>query len=343
MKKLKQVFWYICVIACTIFADLSVHHIRDKKEQKIENQQLTLEKQELDEVLREGLYITGDSFAYTPDTVTISNMRVGENKLMIDIYFFNKLNEFGITLTKEEVLKEYENFCTGADDYDEIIVFCEDDWSQGKDYIEALREKLNSLEPYNWYDCWDEKIEEIESEQLAALCDTVWEYIDTSSCSYNILQWAQNADYGTCDLDWRLLDLADEWRCSIDEDGNYYFKFDEGKGIAYCNWGKYAHPYEEEQQLYVTKIVYDGGIDDVDDEKYDEWGYTAFAFRPVFGCLIGTQYDENRMKNSSVPEDWVIMDENGQNPCFRYGNIQVSIELDEMRIKRVIISIAEEE
>lgn len=339
MRKLKQIIWYICVISCTIFVDLSVHYIRDKKEQKIEAEQETLEKQNMDNILREGLYITGDSFEYTPDTVIIDNMRVGENKLMIDLYFFNQLNEFGISLTKEEALKEYENFCSGSGSYDKIIVFCEDDWSEKGNYINDLREELNILEPYNWYDCWDKKIEEVDSEQLATMCDTVWEHMDYPY-DYSVWWNAQRADYGGYDLEWRLLDIVDEWRCSIDENGDYYFKFDGGKGTAYCNWGTYTHPYDM-KQLYITKIIYDGGLG-ADEENFNVLGNSMFRPHAAFDCYLGEIYEKSMMKNVHVPDKWVFLEEDEQNPCFRYGNIQVSIELKGTRIKRVILSVEKE-
>lgn len=328
MKKLKLVIWYICVIACTILADLSMHYQGKGKEKDPQ----VLEKQIIDQILRGSLYITGDAFEYTADTVTIDNMQVGENRLMIALIYFNHENKFGISLTKDEVLQEYENFCAGSGNYDKLLTFSLYNyrWNNDGHFKDDLTDEIEYLELSDGDFDWS-KIEEIDSEQLAEICNNILDYSD-------IWREANNVDYGGYDLGWKLLDVVDEWRCSIDENGNYYFKFKEGMGIAYCDWGIYAPPYEK--QLYITKIVY--GNDDLQfSNEMFSMEYGLFATRAAFGCYIGKYYEESSMRVYNIPEEWVILDTQGQNPCFRYGHIQVFIQLEENRVKKVTLSIVE--
>lgn len=325
MQKLKLFIWYICVIACTIFADLSMHYQGKGNEKDPQ----VLEKQIIDQILRGRLYITGDAFEYTADTVTIDNMQVGENRLMIALIYFNHENKFGIFLTKDEALQEYENFCAGSGNYDKLLTFSLYNyrWNNDGDFKDDLADEIEYLELSDGDFDWS-KIEEIDSEQLAEICNNILDYSD-------IWREANNADYGGCDLGWKLLDVVDEWRCGTDENGNYYFLLDGGEGIAYCDWGTYAPHYEK--QLYITKIVYGNN-----DEEMTIQGNMLFTPRIIFGCYISSYYEENYIKNSQVPDEWVVLDGDEKSPCFRYGHIQVSFELKGKRVKRITISIVEE-
>lgn len=321
MKKLKKYIWYICVLACTIFADIAVHYIKDKK---AETDYQVLEKQERDQILREKLYITGDAFEYTPDTVTIDNMQIEEDKLIIALIYFNYKNRFGISLTKNEALQEYENFCNGSGNYDKIMAFALYSWKADPYFKADLYDELEYIERNGGT---SDEIETLESEQFTQLCQDILDYS-------HIWREANGVDYGGYDLEWKLLDVVDEELCSIDENGNYYFKFGEGRGTVYCDWGTYAPPYSEER-LYITKIVYDGGIE-LEEQRNRRADYLGF------NCFVGEKYDVEDMKGARVPAKWVIIDADTKNPQFRYKSFLVSIELENETIKRVTLSIVEE-
>lgn len=326
MKKLKQIIWYICVVACTIFVDLSVHYIQDRKN---ETEYQVSEKQEKDQILREKLYITGDSFQYTPDTVTIDNMQIDENQLMIALIYFNYKNSFGISLTKDEALQEYHNFCNNSGSYDKILAFSLYSWKSDIYFKSDLYDELEYLERNGI--CSDYSVI-IDSELFVEICNNIMKYS-------GVWRTANGVDYGEYGLEKKLLDIVLEERCNIDENGKYYIELNGGIARAYCEWGQYAPPYSEEK-LYITKIVYDGG--DSFKENYNDQTLAVLSGEPVFGCYIGEKYDADNMKNSRVPDEWVIIDGDTQNPCFRYKNIQVSIELEEKNVKKLTLSIVEE-
>lgn len=319
MKKLKLIIWYICVIVCTIVVDFLLHYQGKENETDLQ----VLKQKVIDYNLRRSLYIMNDSIEYNSDMEILDNMQIDENRLVIALSYFNHKNIYNIFLTKDEALQEYENFCTGSGTYDNILLFSMYSW-------EIDRIVQYDLENEFEYLGWD-SIEEADSGQLAEICDNIMEYSD-------IWREAESVDYGEYSLEKRLLDTVSEEKCSIDENGNYYIELNGGIAKAYCEWGKYAPPYSKEK-LYITKIVYDGG--DNFKENEDEQAHVVFRGYPAFGCYVGKQYDVENMKNNDVTGDWVFIDENTQNPCFRYDCFQVLIELNENRVNKVTLSIVE--
>lgn len=187
MEKVEKYIWYVFVAFCT-FLVVVVFHVCTNVEVD-DTTERTVEKKELDEQLREHLYITGDTIQYTPDTVTITNMQIEENRLLIDLAYFNSYNRVNISLTMDEALEEYDNFCKGSGNYDRILALSEFDWKQeingrgSMDYIEAyqynpdyildITEEIQRVEPDFIYNNFG--IREIDRELLVQACETVLE------------------------------------------------------------------------------------------------------------------------------------------------------------------------
>lgn len=187
MEKAEKYIWYVFVAVCT-FLVVVVFHVCTNVEAD-DTTERTVVKKELDEQLREHLYITGDTIQYTPDTVTITDMQIEENRLLIDLAYFNSYNRVNIYLTMDEALEEYDNFCKGSGNYDRILALSEFDWEQeingrgSMDYIEAyqynpdyildITEEIQRVEPDFIYNNFG--IREIDRELLVQACETVLE------------------------------------------------------------------------------------------------------------------------------------------------------------------------
>lgn len=187
MEKVEKYIWYVFAAFCTFLVVVVFHVCTNVEVDDITER--TVEKKELDEQLREHLYITGDTIQYTPDTVTITNMQIEENRLLIDLAYFNSYNRVNISLTIDEALEEYDNFCKGSGNYDRILALSEFDWKQeingrgSMDYIEAyqynpdyildITEEIQRVEPDFIYNNFG--IREIDRELLVQACETVLE------------------------------------------------------------------------------------------------------------------------------------------------------------------------
>lgn len=177
--KIEKYIWNVFVVVCAflavavLFRVYIVGDVDDTTERMVD-------KKELDEQLREHLYITGDTVQYTPDTVTITNMQIEENRLLIDLAFFNSYNKRNISLTMDEALEEYDNFCKGSGNYDRILALSELDWEQKivnlevyQDYILDITEEIQRVEPDFIYNAFG--VKEIDQGLLVQACETVLE------------------------------------------------------------------------------------------------------------------------------------------------------------------------
>lgn len=187
MEKVEKYIWYVFVAVCTFLVVVVFHACTNVEVD--DTTERTVAKKELDEQLREHLYITGDTIQYTPDTVTITNMQIEENRLLIDLAYFNSYNRVNISLTIDEALEEYDNFCKGSGNYDRILALSEFDWKQeingrgSMDYIEAyqynpdyildITEEIQRVEPDFIYNNFG--IREIDRELIVQACETVLE------------------------------------------------------------------------------------------------------------------------------------------------------------------------
>lgn len=160
--KLKQILWYICVIACTVIANLALHYQKEPTDKR------AVEKQHMENYLKAYLHITDDS---------IDDVQVDENRLMIALMYFNYNNRYDMYLTKEEALQEYNNFCTGLGSYDRIMALSFCCWYEDTDFTEDLQNELECLETSGRDFDWS-TLDEVDSEKLSEICHNILEQPD---------------------------------------------------------------------------------------------------------------------------------------------------------------------
>lgn len=125
-KHLIHRFVSTCLIIAFLVAGMEIRfYIIDMKKRNAEV--LRQETEELNQELCSCLYIKEYGVEYKEDEIDIAYMTYSENKLIQDLSYYNHRNEDGATLTVEDVMTEYDNFCNNTGSYARLKDFCEYD------------------------------------------------------------------------------------------------------------------------------------------------------------------------------------------------------------------------
>lgn len=180
------------IIIVTVFICTNLFfYVRDVRQDNAKkNQELT---ESLNEQFWEDLYILGYGVHVSGDKVNIAYYDFDENRLIVDLSYYNHYNTFGTTLSVDDVRNEYNNFCNKSGNYDRIKDFSEYDngaHSYDKsqmdysDYIKELADLSNGTEDCDdYYDAMNilriEVLDTYSAEEVWALCDSLWKKADS--------------------------------------------------------------------------------------------------------------------------------------------------------------------
>lgn len=190
MKKfLKNYLGSTCLIIVLVLVVLEIKfHIQDVKRHNAET--IRQEKEVLNQEFCECLYMTEYGVDVTEDKVNITYLTYSENRLIQDLSYYNRNNEGGMTLTVEDVMTEYDNFCNNTENYERLQdfnEFCKDETNE-----RLLEEYRNNLMYFYRRDYTGEKkafddtiytggFAGLASEEMWELCDAYFAWAEELS------------------------------------------------------------------------------------------------------------------------------------------------------------------
>lgn len=180
MKKfLKKNLGSTCLVIVLVLAVMGVgYHIQDVK--RYNARLAKQEKNNLNGELKSSLHIQEHIIQVTADRVELWYRQCYENKLIQDLSYYNHKNADGVTLTVEDAMTEYDNFCNNTGDYSRILAyneFWQDEINQS--YIRGFRSLLSDFYRRDYTGekkAFDDTIytggfNELTSEEMWELCD----------------------------------------------------------------------------------------------------------------------------------------------------------------------------
>lgn len=258
--KLKYVMLVLLLIIIIPFAIYYIDKYKEKiaiqKEEKI--QEVAKQKEKDNYYFTQYLRLEGD-FVINGNKVQVSNLTCKETKLNILVYYYNCFNQN--ELTADLLLEEYNNFCKGLDEYDNLILYRTflrqmydldiSECSPEKIHVNVFYDAcLNGINEQYGYLEDEERDEYLTKEDVYYICNKVME----DNYQLYLQDLADNLIYS-------YYHLTDEYNSNYEliESNGQYMSI---AGDCELYYSERNNRYSGKEELYLTKIVYlkSGGV-----------------------------------------------------------------------------------